>query len=123
MTRSKWTARIRAACEQAGTYKPFADDIIETLADMLARRDQYRALFKRSGGEALLMHINKAGAQNLEKNPALRMIDEINRDALAYWRDLGLTPAAWRRLNTGPAEPAAPADPLAKAIQAIKLVK
>jgi hypothetical protein len=27
------------------------------------------------------------------------MINDLNRDALAYWRDLGLTPAGLKRVN------------------------
>ena len=122
MTRAKWAVRIRTCCEEAGVYRPHFDDIIDTLADMLARRDTYRTLYKKSGGNPLVTHVNKAGAENPEKNPALRMIDEINRDALPYWRDLGLTPAAWRKLN-GRESAQPPADPLGKMIESIRLVK
>ena len=27
------------------------------------------------------------------------MVNELNRDALAYWRDLGLTPAGLKRID------------------------
>ena len=28
-----------------------------------------------------------------------RMVDDLNKTALAYWRDLGLTPAGLKRIN------------------------
>ena len=33
------------------------------------------------------------------KNPALKVVDDLNKTALAYWRDLGLTPAGLKRLG------------------------
>ena len=47
----------------------------------------------------LVNHTNKAGATNVEQNPCLRLINDLNRDALAYWRDLGLTPAGLKRID------------------------
>lgn len=99
MNREEWRARITASCTAAGTYRPWFDDVIDTLADILERRDIARALFEESGGNVLVNHTNKAGATNIEQNPVLRLINDLNRDALAYWRDLGLTPAGYKRLN------------------------
>lgn len=99
MERDEWAARIRASCQAAGTYRTWFDDIIVTLADILARRDYAQQLFDESGGNVLVNHTNKAGATNLEQNPCLRLINDLNRDALAYWRDLGLTPAGLKRID------------------------
>ena len=97
--REDWAARIAAACQAAGTYRPWFDDVIATLADILAQRDAAVQLFEDSGGEVLIEHTNKAGATNLEQNPVLRLINDLNRDALCYWRDLGLTPAGLKRID------------------------
>lgn len=35
----------------------------------------------------------------MEQNPLLRLINDLNRDALTYWRDLGLTPAGLKKIN------------------------
>lgn len=99
MTRDEWTARITDSAKQAGTYRSYFDDVISTLADILARRDEAQTMFELSGGNVLVDHTNKAGATNIEQNPCLRMINDLNRDALAYWRDLGLTPAGLKRIN------------------------
>lgn len=99
MIKTDWAARITAATVEAGTYRPYFDDIISTLADILARRDEAQETFELSGGNVLVEHTNKAGATNLEQNPCLRLINDLNRDALAYWRDLGLTPAGLKRID------------------------
>ena len=99
MDKSAWVARIRDSAIAAGTYRPYFDDVIDTLADILERRDIARELFAASGGNVLVDHTNKAGATNSEQNPVLRMVNDLNRDALAYWRDLGLTPAGLKRID------------------------
>lgn len=99
MTYDDWIIRIRSSCQLAGTYRPFFEDIISTLADILTRRDAARELFAESGGNIIVNHTNKAGATNVEQNPVLRMVNDLNRDALAYWRDLGLTPAGLKRID------------------------
>ena len=99
MDKSAWVERITASAVSAGTYRPFFDDVIDTLAYILERRDIARELFAESDGNVMVMHTNKAGASNLEQNPILRLINDYNRDALAYWRDLGLTPAGLKRID------------------------
>lgn len=99
MTREQWTMRITASCQAAGTYRSYFDDVIATLAEILERRDRAREMFEASGGNILVKHTNKAGATNIEQNPTLRMINDLNRDALAYWRDLGLTPAGLKKID------------------------
>lgn len=99
MDRKEWKERITDSCRQAGTYRPYFDDVIATLSDILSNRDDAQALFEESGGNVIVMHTNKAGATNLEQNPVLRMVNDLNRDALTYWRDLGLTPAGLKRID------------------------
>lgn len=99
MEKALWIARISASCRAAGTYRDYFDDVIDTLAAILERRDDAEAIFQEQGGEVLTEHTNKAGATNWEQNPVLRLINDLNRDALAYWRDLGLTPAGLKRIN------------------------
>ena len=33
------------------------------------------------------------------KNPLLAVWDDLNKTALAYWRELGLTPAAYKKIS------------------------
>jgi len=99
LTRQEWTNVITRCCEQAGTYKAFFDPVIDTLAGILEQRDEAEADFDAEGRRLMVEHTNKAGATNIEQNPLRRMINDLNRDALAYWRDLGLTPAGLKRVN------------------------
>lgn len=99
MTAPEWKNRITEACGAVGTYKPAFESVIDTLADILERRDDARKVFEDSGRELIVEHTNAKGATNLEQNPVIRMINDLNRDALAYWRDLGLTPAGLKKID------------------------
>ena len=99
MKKVAWRRRIKQACESAGTYREFFDPVIDTLADILERRDDAKEQFKQTGGKTVVVHTNKNGATNLVKNPAIVVIDELNKTALQYWRDLGLTPAGLKRID------------------------
>jgi hypothetical protein len=114
MTRANWIKRIKSSCEQAGTYQPYFDDVINTLASILERRD---AADKAMNHQPLTIeHTNKGGNTNIERHPLTRMIDELNRDALSYWRDLGLTPKGLKAIN----EDAMKKEPVDKLGDALK---
>ena len=85
--------------KKAGTYNECFLSAIEALADILNARDRAKEQFEKSGGSTIVKHTNKGGATNLEQNPCLRLINELNRDALTYWRDLGLTPKGLRAIS------------------------
>lgn len=86
---------------EAGTYKPCFDMTIDMLARILERRDNAREAFKELGEQLIVKHTNKAGQTNEVKSPAVALENEMNRDALTYLRDLGLTPAGFKRLSEG----------------------
>ena len=98
-TKATWKRKIKAACQEAGTYRPQFDAVIDTLAATMAIRDEAEAQYKKSGSQPVIAHTNKGGHTNLKKHPALAVIQEQNQQALAYWRDLGLTPAGFKRLD------------------------
>ena len=85
--------------KEAETYANCFNDVVETLAGILEQRDAADDAFRESGGEVIVEHTNKGGATNLAQNPAIRLINDLNRDALAYWRDLGLTPKGLKAIN------------------------
>ena len=119
MDKEQWLEKIKSASNAAGTYQPFFDAVIDTLASILERRDEAEELFVKSGKNILVKHTNKGGATNIEQNPALRLINDLNRDALAYWRDLGLTPAGLKRLNETALKQEKKVSALAEAIKAL----
>lgn len=98
-SRGTWKSRIKKAMVQVGTYKASFDDAIDTLADILERRDIALQEFLDEGGKATFEHISDRGSVNIRKNPRLTVWQDLNTQALAYWRDLGLTPAGLKKLN------------------------
>ena len=73
--------------------------------------------FEKTGGNVIVKHTNKGGSTNLEQNPALRLVNDLERDALAYWRELGLTPAGLKKLNDVALKPEQKESALEKALE------
>ena len=99
MKRETWKKRITDATKAAGTYRDFFVPVIDTLAGILEKRDEAQAVLDNSGDGLIVEHTNVAGKVNYEQHPVVRLINDLNRDALAYWRDLGLTPAGLKRID------------------------
>lgn len=114
MKRATWRRRIRQACEQAGTYEPQFEYVIDTLAQVLEKRDEAAAEYAQDP-KPIVRYTNKGGASNPIKNPALVLWDDLNKSALAYWRDLGLTPSGLKKLK-GDSLDGAKESPLLKAL-------
>lgn len=99
MKSKAWRNKIKTYCESAGTYHDFFDPVIQTLADILERRDEAQDIFEKTGRKILVRHTNKGGATNIEQNPIVRFINDLNRDALLYWRELGLTSKSYKTMT------------------------
>lgn len=99
MTKDEWIKRLKRITIKAGTYKEFFDDAIEQLASILEIRDAAMEQYQEKGGKPVVDYTNKGGHTNPRKNPALAVVNEENQLALAYWRDLGLTPSGYKKLN------------------------
>lgn len=117
MKKNEWKRKIEEASRSAGTYRPYFDSVIDTLAETMEMRDDAREKFYASGGQTIVMHTNKGGATNIVKNPALVVVDDLNKTALAYWRDLGLTPAGLKRISDFKPTEARPKTALEKALE------
>ena len=99
MKKTAWKKKITECCQAVGTYREAFLPVIDTLASILERRDAVQDAFDSSGDDLIVEHTNKGGAVNLEQHPSIRLINDLNRDALAFWRDLGLTPAGLKRID------------------------
>lgn len=99
MKKAQWKQNIVKSCKAAGTYQPYFDAMIDTLAGILEKRDTAETEYQASGGCPIVEHTNQGGATNTQQNPLLRLVNDLNRDALTYWRDLGLTPAGLKKIN------------------------
>ena len=83
----------------AGTYESHYDSVIDALAGLLQTRDEAEAQYDAEGREPVIEQVNVTGGVKIVKNPLLQVIMDCNTQALAYWRDLGLTPAGLKKLN------------------------
>ena len=99
MTKEAWKKRIKHACQEAGTYRECFDSIVTSLAEILEARDKVRKYYIDSGAEPIVMRTNKGGFTNMEKNPILVVYDDMNNTAMAYWRELGLTPKSLKAID------------------------
>ena len=99
MKKRAWKSKIKKACVEAGTYKKFFEYTIETLAGILEKRDEAAAILDDEEEQLIIDQTNKGGFTNKVKNPVFSVWDDLNKSALAYWRDLGLTPAGLKKIN------------------------
>lgn len=100
-----WKSRIKKACTAAGTYREEFGGAISTLADIMSKRDAAQEAFDADGGEILVEYTNKGGGKNQAVHPAFKLVTDLNRDALAYWTALGLTPAGLKKINEDALKP------------------
>lgn len=97
MKKVQWKKKIVQNMETVGTFKESFLPAVETLADILERRD---LAIQQWRDEGCLMMIDKKldrGAVNKAKNPLLTLIQECEKDALSYWSQLGLTPSGLKK--------------------------
>lgn len=99
MEKEKWRNRILKSCKEAGTYEPAFDDVIDTLAGILETRDEAEKQFRKMNSQPVVQHTNKGGNTNLVKNPALVVINEMNGQALMFWKELGLTAKSYQAMQ------------------------
>lgn len=99
MQKESYRKKIIKEMKSAGTYKTQFDMVINTLSSILERRDEAEEEYIESGGKPIVEHTNNGGTTNRVKNPALTVWDDLNKTALTYWRDLGLTPAGLKKLK------------------------
>lgn len=91
-----WRKRIIASMKAIGSYQPAFNMAIDTLAQILEMRDQAAAQFVADGGMMMKTRMNRVREENAYKNPLVSVIDDLNRQALAYIKELGLTSRSFR---------------------------
>ena len=92
MNKTGWEKLIKQQCEDAKTYKPYFDSVIETLAQTLETRDKIHEQWVKEGCNPTIVNTtDRSGKENVHKNPLLSLESEYNSLALKYWVELGLT--------------------------------
>lgn len=120
MTKKKWKDLILGQMTALRVQNPAYDSAVDTLAAILEQRDKTYLEFKKGGGKSAIEYTNKGGSTNLTKNPLLVLWDDLNKSALAYWRELGLTPSSYKKITGAAAEPPK-AKGIAAALQSLDL--
>lgn len=98
MKKGAWKKKIIQSMTDAGTQGDFYEATVDTLADILERRDEAMKQWKVDGSLFLITKTSDRGATNQAKNPLLGIIQECERDALSYWSSLGLTPSSLKKV-------------------------
>lgn len=102
MSKTKWKNLIKKQLTALGLQNDAYESTVESLAAILEQRDKTFDEFQKSGGKSVIEYTNKGGSTNMTKNPLLVLWDDLNKTALAYWRELGLTPSSYKkRTGTG----------------------
>lgn len=98
MKKGAWKKRIIQSMTDAGTQGDVYEATVDTLADILERRDAAMKQWKAEGCLFLITRKSDRGSENQAKNPLLGIIQECERDALSYWSSLGLTPSSLKKV-------------------------
>lgn len=102
--------RITQLLQAAGLWQPQFADTVAHLAQLYAELDQLRAWYEDDTQNfdlsMMITHQLKDGSQTAELHPALREMNKIITQCLPLEIQLGLTPAAHRRMTAAPKEAA-----------------
>ena len=85
--------------EEAGTYKPYYDSTIETLAEISVRIDTLRAEYEKEGSNAIINKTSDRGSVNPSRNPKLQLIMDSQKQELELLKELGLTPKSRNQIK------------------------
>lgn len=120
MKATQWRPKIKKQCEDMGTYQTSFNSAIDALAKILEQRDAAQTQFKDEGSILIIEKISDRGSVNTAINPLVRLIDMLNSTALSYWRELGLTPASFKKMTGTTAPSDEKQSGLAAALKAIE---
>ena len=106
MTSKSWITEIKKQMTLKGVETSGFGNVIQTLAEILEQRDKLYKQYQDEGSEVMVPYVSDRGQENMIINPLLKEWQNMNRDALVYWRELGLTPAGLKKLNENSMKPA-----------------
>lgn len=99
MTERSYLLDIKKKCMMLGTWRDEFERPQRRLAKIYARTDEVETAYRETGSRPVIEHTNKNGSVNLVRNPMLRELDTLYDQALTYERELGMTPAALKRIT------------------------
>lgn len=99
MTAKKWITQIKKKMAIVGVKYEGFENVVKTLSELLEERDRVYEQYQDEGSHPLIEYVSDRGKSNMVTNPLLKEWQQMNRDALTYWKELGLTPAGLKKLN------------------------
>ena len=124
-TEKGFRIKIREACKNVGSYRPDFEEVISRLAELYVRANLAKDQWREAGSEFYVTQINKGGNEYYIKHPLLTEIDNTEKNILMLEKELGLTPAAIRKINEAALgkKKLPEDDPLAAALGELKLLR
>lgn len=116
MTAKAWKAKIIKLTKQIGTYQDAFEPAIQATADILEQRDRIYQQYVEEGSQPMVIKTLDRGNQNTAENPLLKTWRELQAQALSHWKELGLTPAALKKINELAVSKKKQSSPLEKAL-------
>lgn len=102
----EWKKYLIKCCKSNGTYKDTFLIAIDTLAMILEQRDLVHEQYVAEGSQPIVVkYSQREGKKNQAKNPLLILENDLNTQALAYLRQLGLTPVSLKQITEQVGEP------------------
>ena len=120
MKAAQWRPKIKKQCVEMNTFKPSFNSAIDALAKILEQRDAAIDKFKSDGCQIMIEKVSDRGSVNPAVNPLVQLIDKLNNTALAYWRELGLTPLSYKKMQGSSAPAEEKKGGLAEALKSIE---
>lgn len=91
MTAKRWKKKIIEEQKAVDVYRKSFDTVIDALATILEQRDAVFEKFVAEGCQFTVIKTQDRGAQNMAVNPVFKLWQDLNTQALNYWKELGLT--------------------------------
>lgn len=97
MTATRWRKKIKDS--MGDVYAARFDHVIAETADILERRDAVYEEWGALGFPSMFERVSDRGAVNAAKHPLLQVWQDLNKQALEHWKELGLTPQALKKID------------------------
>lgn len=113
----RYHTQIVQQLEALHIYKEEFSLIINVYAEVLAERDRTYQQYLEEGGQACIERVSDRGARNSGKNPLLQTWQDLSELCRKLSNELGLSPAALKRLSDQKVTPPKQQSPLEKVIE------
>lgn len=115
-----YKSAIISQLETLHVYKAEFDLIISVFAQVLAERDAVYAQYIAEGAQPVIEKVSDRGARNTGKNPLLQAWTDLSELCRKLSNELGLSPAALKRLSDQKVTPPKQQSPLEKVIEKLE---